>query len=107
MTWQKLSVLGVAIVALGLSAAPRAKAGEEMIEQESTPAPRYNYTQPQERVYYAAPAVTVGVYPLFGFGWPYGYYGYGYHRYYGGHHRYYGHGRYYGGRGYAGVHYRR
>jgi hypothetical protein len=104
MMWQKLTVLGLAIVALGVAAAPRANAGEEMIEPENTPAPQYNYAPPQERVYYAPRVVTVGVYPAFGyFGWPYGY---GYSRYYG-HHRYYGHRRYYGGRGHWGGHHRR
>jgi hypothetical protein len=103
MMSQKLSVLGLAIVALGVAAAPRANAGEEMIEP-NTPAPRQNYAQPQERVYYAPRVVTVGVYPAFGyFGYPYGY---GYSRYYG-YHRYYGHGRYYGGRGHWGGHHRR
>jgi hypothetical protein len=107
MMWQKSSVLVLAIAALGVAAAPRANAGEEMIEPENTPAPRYNYTQPQERVYYARPVVRVAVYPTFGYyGWPYGYYGYGYPRYYG-HHRYYGHRHYYGGRGYRGGHHRR
>src|SRR4051812_41721909 len=106
MMWQKLTVLGLAIVAFGVAAAPRANAGDEMIDQETTPAPRQNYAQPQERVYYAPPVVTlgIGVYPGFGYyGWPYRY---GYSRYYG-HHRYYGHRRYYGGRGHWGGHYRR
>lgn len=109
MISKNLRLVMLAIAAVGVAAAPRAKAGEEMIDQENTPAPRYNYTQPQERIYYAPPAVRVAVYPTFGYyAWPYSYYGYGYPRYYG-HHRYYGHGygRYHGGRGHYAGHYRR
>ena len=97
--WKKLSVLALAVAACGF--VPNAKAGEEMVVPEETPAPRYNYSQRHEEVYYPRPVIAV--YPSFGFGfsaWPYGVYGY--HRPYYSHHRYYGH-RYYGGghRGYA------
>lgn len=66
MIVQKWTVVVLAIVGLSVAAAPRAKAGEEMVEPENTPAPRYNYTQPQERVYYARPVVSFAVYPTFG-----------------------------------------
>ena len=88
--WKKVSVFALAIIASGLALAPSAKAGDEMVVPDQTPAPRYDYAPPAP-IYYSRPIVRV--YPVFGYSaWPYG--TYGYYRPY--HHRYYGH-RYHGG----------
>ena len=74
--WKKLSLIAVAVLALGVT--PRSHAGTEMVEPERTPAPRYNYTPPPPpRVYYAPPRVRVVVYPSFGYCGPV-FRGYGY-----------------------------
>src|SRR3954454_16598347 len=102
--WKKISLFGFAIIASGLALAPTAKAGEEMLVPEESPAPRYNYSPPA-RVYYSRPIIEI--YPAFGYAAvPYGVYGYHrpyytHHRFYGGHHYSAGAHRGYARRGYG------
>ena len=86
--WQKSLVL--LLVILGMASAPRARAGTEMVEPDTAPAPRYNYAP--RPVYYPRPLIGVAVYPRFGY----------YPRPF-----YYGHRHFYGRRGYwRGHHWR-
>jgi hypothetical protein len=105
--WKKVSVFALAMIASGLALAPNAKAGDEMVVPDETPAPRYS--APRERIYYSPPVVGISVYPTFAYSawpYPYGYYRPYYHRFHGGH-RYYGHHRTYGHRAYGRGYHRR
>lgn len=70
MMSQKTKAVMLAIVALGLAAAPRADAGDVMVERENTSTWRADYILPIERVYYPRPVTDFVRYPTLYFGWP-------------------------------------
>ena len=92
----RLGLIAVTAVVIGLAFAPRANAGVEMVEPEYAPAPRYSYVPPPpppQVIYYAPPPPLVIVERGFAFHRPY-YRGHGRHFYgrrghwhRGGHHR--------------------